>query len=169
MKWGKKRDKTLRATCVCLQMVSKCDICSICRRKHLHIYISYAFCPKLYSTTVSEICLAECNIECNMYFYFAYFTLFAFKFTLSHKIVFFSVWKVFLPIKHAKLLCEVPAHWTVKLGKNFLYMCGKSSWWLGALWESLKGFHVVCDVHFAWADRGSCSPSTRVKIFQPSP
>ena len=81
MKWGKKRDKTLRATCVCLQMVSKCDICSICRRKHLHIYISYAFCPKLYSTTVSEICLAECNIVCNMNFQLRFVTL-------SHKIVF---------------------------------------------------------------------------------
>ena len=83
MQWSepKQRDKTLRATCVCLQMVSKCDICSICRRKHLHIYISYAFCPKLYSTTVSEICLAECNIVCNMNFQLRFVTL-------SHKIVF---------------------------------------------------------------------------------
>ena len=62
MQWSeaKKRDKTLRAARVCLQMVSKCDICSICRRKtftYLHIL---CFLPQTIScsniATVSNVC-----------------------------------------------------------------------------------------------------------------
>ena len=52
--------KTFDPACVCLQMVSKCDICSICRREtftYLHIL---CFLPPTISssniTTISNIC-----------------------------------------------------------------------------------------------------------------